>query len=74
MREKEDQASQDLIKKILEEEQEQELQQEKADEQLARKLSGDFKHTEVFSLVTNILPLSLCLRSLIKPMRVQPDL
>ena len=56
MREKEDKASQDLIKKILEEEQEQELQQEKADEQLARKLSDDFKQTQVFSLVSNQTP------------------
>lgn len=40
VQEKEEQASKDFIKNILEEEQALQLQQEKEDEKLARKLSG----------------------------------
>jgi hypothetical protein len=55
VREQEDKASQDLIKKILEEEQELQLKQERADQQLARKLSGDFEQTQVlYGLLFNI--------------------
>ncbi len=47
VQEKEDKKSKDLIKSILEEEQALQLQQEKEDEQFARKLSEEFKQMQV---------------------------
>ena len=47
VQEKENKKSKDLIKSILEEEQALQLQQEKEDEQFARKLSEEFKQMQV---------------------------
>ena len=74
MREQEDKASQDLIKKILEEEQELQLKQERADQQLARKLSGDFEQTQVlYGLLFNINSL-FSMFKIVDTAMVMPDL
>jgi hypothetical protein len=74
VREQEDKASQDLIKKILEEEQELQLKQERADQQLARKLSGDFEQTQVlYGLLFNINSL-FSMFKIVDTAMVMPDL
>ena len=58
VQEKEEQASKDFIKNILEEEQALQLQQEKEDEKLARKLSGQQTQVLYNFFVTINRPLS----------------